>query len=84
MIGLSLIALSSLDFLFSGSRNLGDGDKAGGPPSDNERAFEVDLDVPFLSGVLAPSCLAVSASAAGSRRLSCSWLLNIVRKYKCV
>lgn len=53
VIGLSFISLSSFDFLFSGSRNLGDGDKVGGPPSDSDRAFEGDLEGPFRSGVFA-------------------------------
>ena len=47
VVGLSFIALSSFDVLFSGARNFGDGDNAGGPlPSERERAFEV-----FFSGV---------------------------------
>jgi hypothetical protein len=45
VVGLSPRALSSLDFLFSGSRNLGEGDRVGGPPSDSERAFDGDRDV---------------------------------------
>ena len=61
VMGLSLMALSSFDFRFSGSRNLGDGDKTGGPPSERDRALEgdlfvdVDVDAPFRSGVLASS-----------------------------
>ena len=45
VVGESLIALSSFDSRFSGSLNFGDGDRAGGPPSDNDRAFEGDRDV---------------------------------------
>jgi hypothetical protein len=54
VVGLSLIALSSFDFLFSGSRNFGDGDSVGGPPSDRLRAFEGDRDAVFLSGIPSP------------------------------
>lgn len=45
--GLS-IELSSLDFRFSGSQNLGDGERVGGPPpapSERERAFEGDREM---------------------------------------
>ena len=45
VVGEAPIALSSFDFRFSGSLNLGDGIKAGGPLSDNERALDGDLDV---------------------------------------
>jgi hypothetical protein len=45
VVGESSIALSSFDFRFSGSLNLGDGDRVGGPPSDNERTFDGDGDV---------------------------------------
>lgn len=66
VVGLSPREVSSFDFLFSGSRNLGDGDRVGGPPSDKERAFEGDreavlrLGVPgVLSSLLAPSPAAI-------------------------
>jgi len=40
------MALSSFDILFSGSRNLGEGESDGGPvaPSESDRAFEGDRD----------------------------------------
>lgn len=48
VVGLPSIALSSFDFRFSGSRNLGDGDRIGGPPSDRDRAFEGDFEAARL------------------------------------
>ena len=81
VMGLSFMALSSFDFRFSGSRNLGDGDNVGGPPSDRERAFEWDRGPFFRSGVLASPGLASDSAAAGRRIDSCSWLLNIVGRY---
>lgn len=51
VVGLSLKELSSLAFRFSGSRNFGDGERVGGPPSDSERAFEGDRDVVLRSPV---------------------------------
>lgn len=68
VIGLSFIALSSFDFRFSGSRNLGEGDNAGGPlPSERERAFEV-----FFSGVPAISDVDWIWEVGGSRNASCN------------
>jgi hypothetical protein len=55
VVGLSLNALSSCDFLFSGSRNFGDGDRVGGPPSERERAFEGDREAVLLPYVPRPS-----------------------------
>lgn len=63
VVGVSLKELSSFAFLFSGSRNLGDGESAGGPPSDSERAFEGDRDAVLRSAV--PS-LSVAFSASES------------------
>jgi hypothetical protein len=66
VVGLSLSALSSWDFFFSGSRNFGDGDSVGGPPSERERAFEGDLEavllpvVPALSSPASPSPEAIA------------------------
>jgi hypothetical protein len=65
----SFIALSSFDFLFSGSRNFGDGDKVGGPPSDRERAFEGDLEAFLRSGV-PTSAGFPSPDSIGKRRVS--------------
>ena len=62
--GLSLSALSSFDFLLSGSRNLGDGDRAGGPPSDSDRAFDGDREVARRS--VAPPLSATSTEASES------------------
>lgn len=56
-------ALSSFDFLFSGSRNFGDGDNVGGPPSDRERAFEGDREAARRRGV-PPSSIISSPSLA--------------------
>lgn len=58
VVGLSLSALSSWDFFFSGSRNFGDGDSVGGPPSERERAFEGDREavlLPVLPGLSSPA-----------------------------
>jgi hypothetical protein len=43
--------LSSFDFLFSGSRNLGDGDRVGGPPSDRDLTFDGDREAVRRWGV---------------------------------
>jgi hypothetical protein len=51
VVGLSLNALSSCDLIFSGSRNFGDGDSVGGPPSERERTFEGDREAVLLPGV---------------------------------
>lgn len=50
VVGLPSRALSSFDFRFSGSRNLGEGERAGGPPSDRDRAFEGDREAARLRG----------------------------------
>ena len=60
VVGESLIALSSFDVRFSGSLNFGDGDRVGGPPSDNERAFDGDRDAALRSSL---SFLAMLSSA---------------------
>jgi hypothetical protein len=79
VVGLSLSALSSWDFFFSGSRNFGDGESVGGPPSESERAFEGDRETVLLPGVLAASS---SVSPSPGPIVGCSvspnWLLNIV------
>jgi hypothetical protein len=63
VVGLSSIALSSFDFLFSGSRNFGDGDRVGGPPSDRERAFEGDREVVLRRCPPSPSSLSAPSPA---------------------
>lgn len=60
--GLSPRALSSFDFRFSGSRNLGDGDKVGGPPSERDRAFEGDRESVLLVPPSLPSLLSPGSS----------------------
>jgi len=77
VVGLSLKELSSLDFRLSGSRNLGDGDKVGWPPSESERAFEGDRDV-VLRSVVPPSSVASTTSESIlASMFSLNWLLNI-------
>jgi hypothetical protein len=51
VVGESLMALSSFDFRFSGSLNFGDGDKLGGPPSDNDLALDGDRDAALRSSL---------------------------------
>jgi hypothetical protein len=78
VVGLSLKALSSLDFLFSGSRNFGDGDRAGGPPSERERAFEGDRETVLLPGVPPPSSPASpSPHVIGRYSVSLNWPLSM-------
>jgi hypothetical protein len=78
VVGLSLRALSSWDFLFSGSRNFGDGERAGGPPSERERAFEGDREAVLLPGVPPPSSPASpSLDTIGGCNVSLNWLLNM-------
>ena len=48
VVGLSVSALSSCAFFFSGSRNFGDGESVGGPPSESERAFDGDREAALL------------------------------------
>lgn len=60
VVGLSFKALSSLDCRFSGSRNLGEGDSVGGPPSESERAFEDERDVVLVSR--SPASIVFTAS----------------------
>lgn len=62
VVGLASSAESSLDFLFSGSRNFGDGDNVGGPPSDRLRAFEGDRDAGRRRGIPPSSSIISSPS----------------------
>ncbi len=62
--GLSPRALSSFDFRFSGSRNFGDGDSCGGPPSERERAFDGDREAALRRGV--PGAASLSTLRASS------------------
>lgn len=71
VVGLPSRALSSFDFRFSGSRNFGDGDSAGGPPSDRDRAFEGDLEAARLRGD--PSLSSTTPSPAAMSRLRVSF-----------
>ncbi len=69
VVGLSLSALSSWDFFFSGSRNFGDGESVGGPPSERERAFEGDREavlLPVLPGLSSPASTSPEAIAVCS------------------
>jgi len=78
VVGVSLSALSSCDFFFSGSRNLGDGDRVGGPLSERDRAFEGDREavrrpgVPLLSSLVSPSPDAIVGCS-----VSLNWLRNM-------
>lgn len=77
VLGESLIAMSSFDCRFSGSLNLGDGDRVGGPPSDNDRAFAGDRDAVLRSGFL-PSTTGLSSPDSISHRVfSLNCLLSI-------
>jgi hypothetical protein len=78
VVGLSLSALSSWAFFFSGSRNFGDGDKVGGPPSERERAFEGDREAVLLPGVPPLSSTASPSPGPIVRcSVSPSWLLSM-------
>jgi len=77
VVGLSLIALSSCDLRFSGSRNFGDGDRVAGPPSDRERAFEGDCDAVLLSSMPHSSAGFTPSTSIGGGRFSFNWPLNI-------
>jgi hypothetical protein len=70
VVGESQIALSSFDFLFSGSLNFGDGDRVGGPPSDNDRALEGDREAALRSGSLSFSAPLSSADSILARIFS--------------
>ncbi len=81
VVGLSLNALSSCDFRFSGSRNFGDGDSVGGPPSERERTFEGDREAVLLPGVPPPSSpTSSSPSSIGGRSVSRNWPLSMFAK----
>jgi len=72
VIGLSFRLLSSFERGFCGSRNLGDGERAGGgPASDKDRAFDGEREEEFLltfglSSVASISSLSTS-SMVGTR-----------------
>lgn len=60
-------SLSSFDIFFAGSRNLGDGERAGGwPASDKERVFDLegDLEGILRSGVEAVAVLVVPSGSS--------------------
>jgi len=76
-VGESLIALSSFDCRFSASLNLGDGDRVGGPPSENDRAFAGDRD-DALRSVFLPSATGLSSpDSISHREFSLNWLLSM-------
>lgn len=64
MVGLSLIALSSLDLRFSDSLNFGEGDRVGGAPSESERALEGDLEAVRRSAIPKPSFRVLPSSGS--------------------
>ena len=67
VVGESLIALSSFDVRFSGSLNFGDGDRVGGPPSDNERTFDGDRGVALRSSLSFSTTLSSADSILANR-----------------
>ncbi len=78
VVGLSPSALSSFDFLFSGSLNFGEGDNVGGPPSERERAFEGDSEDPCLRGDPLLSPMPLPPASGSGQSVSFNWFRSIV------
>lgn len=69
--------LSSFDLRFSGSRNLGEGERVGGFPSERERALEGDRELLRRCPLSVAPSVAPSNSILASK-FSLSWLLNMI------
>jgi hypothetical protein len=82
VVGLSEMDVSSLETL-AGSRNLGDGDRTGGLPSDRDLPFEGDLLVGSCSSFFPSAALSSAAARIGISLSFAPSIVVVLQRIRC-